>query len=94
MTTVRIACVQPYLDTTSDGSTAIRHILVVLATSPGTGRWGCGCAPAKAWQCGGSWTGRPATAAAKAGAKAGELPVREFTTEGLAIRLLGRPARR
>jgi RNA polymerase sigma factor (sigma-70 family) len=35
MTTVRIACAQPHRGTTPDGSTAIAHILVVLADEPG-----------------------------------------------------------
>ncbi len=38
------------------------HPLWSWPTIPGTGRWGCGCAPASAWRCGESWTGRPATA--------------------------------
>jgi RNA polymerase sigma-70 factor (ECF subfamily) len=35
MTTVRIACAEPHMDTRLDGSAAIRHILVVLADDPG-----------------------------------------------------------
>jgi RNA polymerase sigma factor (sigma-70 family) len=35
MTTVRIACAEPHMDTRLDGSPAIRHILVVLADDPG-----------------------------------------------------------
>jgi hypothetical protein len=31
MTAVRITCAQPHLGTTADGTTAIGHILVVLA---------------------------------------------------------------
>jgi RNA polymerase sigma-70 factor, ECF subfamily len=55
MTTVRIARAEPHLDTRPDGLPAIGHILVVLADDPG--RWGYGCAPARAWRCGASWTG-------------------------------------
>jgi hypothetical protein len=35
MTTVRIACAEPHMDTRLDGSPAIGHILVVLADDPG-----------------------------------------------------------
>ena len=35
MTTVRIACAEPHMDTRPDGSSAIGHILVVLADDPG-----------------------------------------------------------
>ena len=35
MTTVRIACAEPHMDTRMDGSPAIGHILVVLADDPG-----------------------------------------------------------
>ena len=35
MTTVRIACAEPHMDTRLDGSRAIGHILVVLADDPG-----------------------------------------------------------
>ena len=35
MTTVRIACAEPHMDTRLDGSAALRHILVVLADDPG-----------------------------------------------------------
>jgi RNA polymerase sigma-70 factor, ECF subfamily len=47
MTTVRIAHVEPHMDTRLDGSTAIGHILVVLADDPAHRAMGCGCAPAR-----------------------------------------------
>ena len=38
MTSVRIACAEPHMDTRLDGSPAIGRILVILADVPDTGR--------------------------------------------------------
>jgi RNA polymerase sigma-70 factor, ECF subfamily len=90
MTTVRIARAQPHLDTRLDGTTAIRHILVVLADDPGhraMGLWlrtGQGLPLWRVLDAGAGEPSRPSH-----GPLAGGLPVREFTPEALAIRLLG-----
>jgi RNA polymerase sigma-70 factor, ECF subfamily len=89
MTTVRIAGAQPHFDTTLVGTTAMRHILVVLADDPSHRAMGL-------WLR--SRQGMPLWLALRAGAAdpsrpshglpAGALSVREFTPGGLAIRLL------
>jgi RNA polymerase sigma-70 factor (ECF subfamily) len=92
MTAVRIACAQPHLGTTADGSAAIGHILVVLADDPGHRAMGLwlrtrqGLALWRVLERTASDTGlyRPPHAL-----PGGELTVREFSPEGLAIRLLG-----
>jgi RNA polymerase sigma factor (sigma-70 family) len=89
MTTVRIACAQPHLDTRPDGTSAIGHILVVLADDPGHRAMGLwlrtrhGLALWRTLEGRGSEPSRPSRGPLGAG-----LPVREFTLEGLAFRLL------
>jgi RNA polymerase sigma-70 factor, ECF subfamily len=91
MTTVRIAAVQPHLDTRLDGTTAIRHILVVLADDPGQramGLWLRTRQGLPLWRVLGAGAGEPPRPSH--GPSAGGPPlVREFTPEGLAMRLLG-----
>jgi hypothetical protein len=91
MTTVRIACAEPHLDTTLDGSTAIGHILVVLADDPGhraMALWLRARQSMALWRILGrpprdSEPGQP-----QHDARAGDLPAREFSPEDLASRLL------
>lgn len=92
MTTVRIAHAEPHLDTTLDGSTAIGHILVVLADDPGhraMGLWLRTRQGLALWQI----LGRPSRdrepGRPPPDALAGGLPAREFSPEDLASRLLG-----
>jgi RNA polymerase sigma-70 factor, ECF subfamily len=90
MTTVRIAGAQPHFDTTLVGTTAMRHILVVLADDPGhraMGLWLRSRQGMPLWQvlrAGAGEPSRPSHGPMREG-----LPLREFTPEGLAIRLLG-----
>jgi hypothetical protein len=90
MTAVRIACAQPHLGTRPDGELAIGHILVVLADDHGQramGLWLRTRQGLALWRVLDSRGGEPSRPAH--GPLAGDLPVREFTPEGLAIRLLG-----
>jgi RNA polymerase sigma-70 factor, ECF subfamily len=90
MTTVRIAGAQPHFDTTLAGTTAMRHILVVLADDPGHRAMGLwlrsrqGMPLWRALRAGAGEPPRPSYGPLPAG-----LPLREFTPESLAIRLLG-----
>jgi RNA polymerase sigma-70 factor, ECF subfamily len=90
MTTVRIAAAQPHLDTRLDGTTAIGHILVVLADDPGQRAMGLwlrthqGLPLRRILDAGAGEPSRPSD-----GPRAGGPLVREFGPEGLAIRLLG-----
>jgi len=90
MTTVRIACAEPHVDTRLDGSPAIGHILVVLADDPGRramGLWLRTRQGMALWRIldrlprGGE--GQPAP-----DAPAAELPAREYSPEDLAGQLL------
>jgi bifunctional DNase/RNase len=90
MTRVRIAHVQPQLDPRLDGTTAIRHILVVLADEAGgraMGLWLRTREGLPLWRA----TARKAEQAGGEAVQAGgeEFLPREFTPEDLAIRLLG-----
>jgi hypothetical protein len=78
MTAVRIACVQPHVDTRPDGGSAIGHILVVLADDPGHRAMGL-------------WLRtRHGLALWRVMDRAhGEPQARKFTVEGLALKLLG-----
>jgi hypothetical protein len=92
MTTVRIACAQPHLDTTPDGSIAIAHILVVLADEPGhraMGLWLRTRQGMALWRVLDRTARDTEPSRPPHGLPGGGLPVREFTPEGLAIRLLG-----
>jgi hypothetical protein len=104
MTTVRIACAQPHRGTTPDGSMAIAHILVVLADDAGhraMGLWLRTRQGLALWRVM-EQAGREDLAEGQAeglaeglagglagGLAAGDRPYREFTPEGLAVRLLG-----
>jgi RNA polymerase sigma-70 factor, ECF subfamily len=90
MTTVRIADAQPHFDTTLDGTTAIRHILVILADDPGQramGLWLRSRQGMPLWRVLSAGAGEPPQPSP--GRLDGGLRVREFTPEDLAIRLLG-----
>jgi RNA polymerase sigma-70 factor, ECF subfamily len=88
MTTVRVAGAQPQLDTRLDGTTVIGYVLAVLADDSGRramGLWLRSRQGLPLWRV---LNGRAGEAPPQGGL-AGGLPVREFTPEGLAIRLLG-----
>lgn len=92
MTTVRIAHLAPHFDTQLDGTTAARRILVVLADDPGRRAMGLWL-PARhgkaLWRIlDGPSRGREPPRP-KRHAPPGDLPVREFTPEDMASRLLG-----
>ena len=92
MTTVRIACVQPHRGPRADGGVAIGHILVVLADEPGHRAMGLwlrtrqGLALWRVLDQTAEDTGLYRSSHALPG---GGLTVREFSPEGLAVRLLG-----
>jgi RNA polymerase sigma-70 factor, ECF subfamily len=86
MTTVRIACAQPHRGTTPDGSTAIAHILVVLADDAGHRAMGLWLRTRQGLAL---WRVMEQAARGLTESVAGDRPYREFTPEGLAIRLLG-----
>jgi RNA polymerase sigma factor (sigma-70 family) len=103
MTTVRIAHLEPHFDTQLDGTTAARRILVVLADEPGRRAmrlW----LPARHGKALWRILGRPSRDSEppsrdsepplppKRHAPPGGLPVREFTPEDMASRLLGAAA--
>lgn len=91
MTTVRIACAEPHMDTRLDGSPAIGHILVVLADDPGhraMGLWLRTRQGMALWRIldrlpRGSEAGQPPD-----DAPAADLPAREYSPEDLAGQLL------
>jgi RNA polymerase sigma-70 factor, ECF subfamily len=91
MTTVRIACAEPYLDKRPDGSPAIGHILVVLADDPGhraMGLWLRTRQGMALWRIldrlsRGSEAGQPSH-----DGLAADLPAREYSPEDLAGQLL------
>ena len=92
----RAATPRPHLDTTPDGSAAIGHILVVLADDPGHRAMGLwlrtrqGLALWRILDRTAPDTGPSPSQRPQAGElRAGELRAREFTPEGLAMRLLG-----
>jgi len=93
MTTVRIAHAEPHFDTRFGGTTVIRRMLVVLADDPGhraMGLWLPARQGMALWQT----LDQPPrdsepSLPPKRHAPPGELPVREFTPEELASRLLG-----
>jgi RNA polymerase sigma-70 factor, ECF subfamily len=90
MTTVRIAAVQPHVDTRLDGTTVIGHVLVVLADDPGQramGLWLRSRQGMPLWRVVRAGSGEPPRP--PHGPQAGGLVVREFTPEDLAVRLLG-----
>ena len=91
MTTVRIACAEPHMDTRLDGSPAIGHILVVLADDPGhraMGLWLRTRQGMALWRIldrlpRGGEEGQPPH-----DARAADLPAREYSPEDLAGKLL------
>jgi len=91
MTTVRIACAEPHMDTRLDGSPAIGHILVVLADDPGhraMGLWLRTRQGMALWRIldrlpRGGEAGRPPH-----DVPAADLPAREYNPEDLAGKLL------
>ena len=91
MTTVRIAHAEPHMDTRLDGSSAIGHILVVLADDPGhraMGLWLRTRQGLALWRIldrlpRGSEAGQPPD-----DGPAGDLPAREYSPEDLAGKLL------
>ncbi len=77
MTAVRIASAQPHVDMRPDGGSAIGHILVVLADEPGHRAMGLWLRTRQGLAL---WRVLDGTS--------GKGPAREFTAEGLALRLL------
>jgi RNA polymerase sigma factor (sigma-70 family) len=91
MTTVRIACAKPHLDTRLDGSPAIAHILVVLADDPGhraMGLWLRTRQGMALWRVLDRLSRDGEAARSPHDAPAADLPAREYSPEGLAGTLL------
>jgi RNA polymerase sigma factor (sigma-70 family) len=87
MTTVRIACAEPRMDIRVDGSTAIGHILVVLADDPGhraMGLWLRTRQGLALWRI----LERPPGDGEPRYARPADLPAREYRPEDLAGKLL------
>ena len=90
MTTVRIACAEPHMDTRLDGSPAIGHILVVLADDPGhraMGLWLRTRQGMALWRILDRLP-RDGEAGQSHDAPAADLPAREYRPEDLAGMLL------
>ena len=91
MTTVRIACAEPHMDTRLDGSPAIGHILVVLADDPGhraMGLWLRTRQGMALWRILERLPRDGEAGQPPQDAPAADLPAREYSPEDLAGKLL------
>ena len=91
MTTVRIACAEPHMDTRLDGSAAIGHILVVLADDPGhraMGLWLRTRQGIALWRVLDRLPRDGEAGQPPSHKRAGDLPGQEFSPENLAGELL------
>jgi RNA polymerase sigma factor (sigma-70 family) len=88
MTTVRIACAEPHMDTRLDGSPAIGHILVVLADDPGHRAMGLWLRTRQGLALWRTLERRPRSGDAPRDAPAADLPARDYSPEDLAGKLL------